>query len=295
VDGKVQGQGYAHGSWGRYVGEFKNSSKHGQGVLTYPTGEMLRGEFRQGKIYNGEGMLKVEGSKDYYVGSFLEGGLAGEGAYVRHGWSTYVGEFVHQKYHGQGTLTYDTGETLKGEFRKGKIWKGDGVLKHPSTLNVYVGTWEDGQMQGQATVYLDGFATYVGNVYHGLFDREGVLTYDSGGELRGEFVQGKIYDGKGVLKFADSRDFMEGKWVMGKMEGFGKVYKAHHSTYVGLLAGGSYHGQGTLTYENGGGTVRGVFRNGQIVTGEGSMVDESGKKVVGRWDNGEFYSSEGRT
>jgi hypothetical protein len=233
-------------------------------------------------------MLRIMNSEDYYVGSFLEGGLVGEGALVRHGWSTYVGEFSNQKPHGEGTVTYDTGETLSGEFRKGRIWNGEGVLKHRDTLNVFMGTWVEGHMQGQATVYIDGFATYVGNVYYGAYDRAGVLTYDSGGELRGEFVQGKIYDGKGILKFADSRDYMEGKWVMGKMEGFGKVHRANKSTYVGLLAGGRYHGQGTLTYENGG-IVRGVFRDGRILTGEGWQLDENNRKVTGRWDNGEFY------
>lgn len=52
-DGKKNGQGtfnFSNGS--KYVGEWKDGERHGQGTYTYPDGEKWIGEFRDGKDWN---------------------------------------------------------------------------------------------------------------------------------------------------------------------------------------------------------------------------------------------------
>ena len=56
-DGKRHGQGTLILPYGKYVGEFKDDKKHGQGTHTWPSGQKYVGEWRDGS-YVGE-------SKDY--------------------------------------------------------------------------------------------------------------------------------------------------------------------------------------------------------------------------------------
>ena len=103
---------YPFDNGGKYVGEWKDDEKQGQGTYTF-----------------------ASGSK--YVGQFQDSDLNGQGTYT---WSTapnkgdkYVGEWKDGKKHGQGTYTFAGGETSKGYYMNGDfipdICKGMGLAE----------------------------------------------------------------------------------------------------------------------------------------------------------------------
>ena len=81
----------------KYVGEYKDGKKHGQGTYTYGKG-------------------KWEGDK--YVGEFKDGKHHGKGTYTFHDGGKYVGEWK-DGIRGNGT-SYDINGNLKVVYVNGK-------------------------------------------------------------------------------------------------------------------------------------------------------------------------------
>jgi hypothetical protein len=83
----------------------------------------LEGEFREGKIYNGKGVLQlVDGTVE-------------------------EGQWVEGKLTGRCTRTYPDGRALQGEFREGNIFLGKGVQNHADNT-VEEGQWVEGKLVG---------------------------------------------------------------------------------------------------------------------------------------------------
>jgi hypothetical protein len=57
----------------------------------------------------------------------------------------YVGQLEAGEWHGQGVLTYETGETVRGEFKEGRIFNGHGTVVRMSGEPPLVGTWVNGE------------------------------------------------------------------------------------------------------------------------------------------------------
>jgi len=102
---KKSGLLYIWENGSRYVGEWKDGKKHGQGTLTYPNLMRIRG-----------GTEKFEGMK-------------------------YVGEWKDDKYHGQGTWFGKgewKGQKYVGEYKDGKEWNGKLYDKNGNIIGKYV-------------------------------------------------------------------------------------------------------------------------------------------------------------
>ena len=82
---------YTYDGGGKYVGEWKDNQKHGQGTYTWPSGSS-------------------------YVGNWKDGKKHGQGTYTYQTGSSYVGEYKDGKKHGQGTYTFLTAFT--GQLEK---------------------------------------------------------------------------------------------------------------------------------------------------------------------------------
>jgi hypothetical protein len=63
----------------------------------------------------------------------------------------YVGEFKDDKFHGQGTFTYVSGDEYVGEFKDGKF-DGQGTFTFANGSK-YVGEWKDRRWNGQGTLF----------------------------------------------------------------------------------------------------------------------------------------------
>jgi hypothetical protein len=86
---------YSYPDGSRYVGEFRDNKRSGQGTLTFANG-------------------------DKYVGEWSDGNENGQGTYTFVGGDKYVGVWRDGKRNGRGTQTYSDGSSYVGEWRDGK-------------------------------------------------------------------------------------------------------------------------------------------------------------------------------
>ncbi|XP_023131962.1 radial spoke head 1 homolog isoform X3 [Amphiprion ocellaris] len=109
----------------RYVGDYRQNMKHGQGTFYYPDGSI-------------------------YEGSWVEDLREGHGVYTYSNRDTYDGEWLHHLRHGQGVYCYHaTGSKYKGTWINGKMeaageyihtnhrYKGNFVNSNPSGPGKY--------------------------------------------------------------------------------------------------------------------------------------------------------------
>ena len=89
----------------KYVGEYKDGKRNGQGTVTWSDGKNYVGEFKDGK-FNGHGKLTWSDGKKY------------------------VGEWKNGKRNGQGTQTWLDGRKYVGKYKDGKTWNGTGYDKN---------------------------------------------------------------------------------------------------------------------------------------------------------------------
>ena len=144
-DNKRHGQGTStHVRGDKYVGEYKEDKKNGQGFYTWPDGSIYAGEWRDDKI-NGLGAFTfANGGK--YVGEQIDGKKHGRGRLTFASGSTetmYDGEWRDDKFDGQGTLTFADGRKYEGEFRN-NAYDGSGIFTFPDGRK-YAGEWKDGE------------------------------------------------------------------------------------------------------------------------------------------------------
>ena len=95
----------------KYVGEFKNGKRHGQGTLTWPYWKSLL------PGYKGSYKGKYDGTFSKYVGEFKNGLRHGKGTQTYPEGYKYVGEFKDDEKNGQGIETLWDGSTFIGEFK----------------------------------------------------------------------------------------------------------------------------------------------------------------------------------
>jgi len=103
-----------------YEGEFKIGAFHGFGVLTSPNSKYI-GEYNNGRR-NGNGTLFLW-DQSKYVGEFKDDQKEGKGTLIKQDGSTYVGEFKNDRINGQGTYTSPDGKKSSGLFQNGKLVK----------------------------------------------------------------------------------------------------------------------------------------------------------------------------
>jgi hypothetical protein len=170
-----------HNCWGtytgaegdKYVGEYKDDKRNGQGTYYYLAdnqwkGDKYVGEFKDDKFHGQGTYTYANGEK--YVGEFKDDKSHGQGTHTWANGDKYVGEFKDDKKHGQGTYTWANGEKYVGEFKDDKSngigtyyyladnqWKGD----------KYVGEFKDWARHGQG-IYIskDGTRT------EGIFEND---------------------------------------------------------------------------------------------------------------------------
>jgi hypothetical protein len=149
--------GYRHNCFGtftfadgeKYVGEFKDDKRNGQGTATFASGSGgYVGEWKDGK-YNGQGTHTFKGSK--YVGEFKDYKRDGQGTLTFATGQKYVGEFKNDIWHGQGTFTFSDGTVYVGEYKDGK-YNGRGTLYASNGSIINQGIWADGTFVRSAPV-----------------------------------------------------------------------------------------------------------------------------------------------
>ena len=112
----------------------------GLGSKTYPDGDKYVGEWKDGER-NGQGIFtfgkgKHEGDK--FVGEYKDGERNGQGTYTWTNGQKYVGEWKDEKENGQGTMSLSNGEKYVGEFKDGRPWNITGYDKNGNIIGKMV-------------------------------------------------------------------------------------------------------------------------------------------------------------
>ena len=99
----------------KYVGEFRDDKKHGQGTFTWEDGGKYVGEYRDNKSHGLGTHTWANGSK--YVGEYRDDKKHGKGTHTSANGDKYVGEYKYDKKHGKGTYTSANGTSWTGQWR----------------------------------------------------------------------------------------------------------------------------------------------------------------------------------
>ena len=300
----------------KYEGITSNGEPDGKGILSFPDGKRVTGEWKNGNEwntdhFNNEGKLigrtakgkyiigagkkikmvlflrKVSGrwgwheegvaGKDYkYEGTIENGKPNGSGIYNTPSGNQYIGDFKDGKKHGRGIFTYTSGSTYKGEFKDGKK-HGQGTFTSPNG-NLYVGQWEKSKKNGQGT-----FTYASGSMYQGEFkdDKQhgqGTFTWKNGAKRVGEFRKGKLFN---ITEFGKNGKMLK-KWVHGVMVVDKKKEKLlflhnENGKWIWLESGNEKYD----------GKYVGSINKKGIPGGAGTLTFPDGNKYEGEWKDGE--------
>ena len=119
VDGKFKGKGKFNWSDGtQYIGDFKDSSLDGQGVLTDLKGEKYEGGFSN-NYFNNKGKYTFN-DNEYYDGDFKYGYINGNGVYEVKDKYKFEGQWSDNLACGHGTYS-NQDIKVTGIWRDGKL------------------------------------------------------------------------------------------------------------------------------------------------------------------------------
>jgi hypothetical protein len=268
------GEGYFRWENGdTYTGSWENGVMHGKGRLTNAaTGEVLTGEFREGKIFEGTGSLVMnEAAGAVMTGTWVRGEFTSP---ARESWvhtrrpppvgksdyhhatytvgnATLTGVWVDGKLQGEGKGDYDTGDTqgesYRGHYKDSKR-HGKGTLWSPNGLDVH------GYAKGRENPYAPTFSKALEAVEaSGGMDALGI---EDRQRLRSQ------------ARRQNTSYRYVGDWVNGRREGHGEVRYRGGGLYVGGFKADQRHGMGVLTYPDGA-TLVGQFKDDDIYNGVG--------------------------
>ena len=176
LNDKRNGEGVFEGFDGnKYIGQWKDGKRNGYGTDTFVNGNKYAGLFKDNKRH-GQGILTYSDGTNY-SGQWIEGEADGQGTMTHSNGNKYVGQWRNGKYHGQGILNYYTGAKYVGQWRNGE-YHGQGALT--SIDMSYEGAWKNGEKNGQGTYVFPNGAKYVGQWKDGNYNGLGTFFYPDG-------------------------------------------------------------------------------------------------------------------
>jgi hypothetical protein len=199
---------------------------------------------------------------------------------------TYVGSFINDQPHGNGTMTYIDGGKYEGEWEHGKC-KGIGKYTYSSENNAfnedtYEGSFEDDNFNGY------GIMTYkYGVMYKGYWNKGycavGTYILATDGNTRVDKMPKEFQE----IIYANRHkcDKYAGGWKDKQFEGKGTMFYANGDKYVGEWKNGKREGRGTLIYAHGGGEYSGGFKDDDF-DGKGLLTLSNGEIKRGTFENG---------
>ena len=266
-----------------------------------------------------------------YTGETDENGLpSGKGVmlYAKGDAVKYVGEWLHDQWHGHAKITFaDDDEfgrvSFEGLYKNSMFEHGTMIWK---TKGRYEGAFKDNKFTPNGTYYYTDGSKYVGewlnNNRHGhgittfpdddtygrkSFEGEyengnavlGTLTWKEDGKYVGDYKDGER-TGKGTFYYTDGSKYV-GEWLNNKRNGHGITTFPDDDSSGRKSFEGEYENDkalfGTLTWKSGSKYV-GDFKDGER-TGQGILYFIDGTKYIGEWLNnkqhgqGILYSADG--
>lgn len=206
---------------------FENET--GSYVVTYQAGVMESAEivFADGTTYSGacaDGLICGYGqirypNGDTYQGEYADGVRSGEGTYTWSIGDVYVGTWSGDAMDGTGKYTFNTGEVLNGTFVGNSF--ASGSYTTTTEAGHYIFTLEKGKPVA-LEMKLENGLCYDGGFSDSNLNGRGTLTYPSGDEYVGDFVNG-VRSGEGTYTWKNGA-YYTGAWSDDQMNGRGTYY-----------------------------------------------------------------------
>ena len=243
---------------GKYVGEWRDGKKQGQGTFTYGKGkwegEKYEGEFKDG-YRHGQGIYTWSDG-DKYVGEFKDDKPNGKGTYTWSDGRKYEGEFENGIKHGQGTWTSIKGYKYVGEWRENKSWNGKEYDKKGNIIGKYV----------NGVKIIEEPVVVVEEKPMVVVEKKPMMVV----EKRQTGVLFRRWENRQWRWFRNGNKKKDRKYVgdirNGGPNGQGTLIFPDGDKYVGKFKDGVYHGQGTYTFHDGAKYV-GEFKDGKVWNG----------------------------
>lgn len=203
---------------------------HGRGIMSWPDGARYEGQWHQSKRH-GQGVLTETSSYDaVYDGEWQDGlqhghGLwraapaASPGAPPGDVLVAFEGSWQMGLKNGKGLATFIDGSSYDGEYLQG-VPHGHGVWRAGP-----VASPDDQGAPGEVPV------TYQGSWSMGLREGEGLATFADGSSYGGEYLQG-VPHGHGRFRWRDGTE-LAGEWIEGEQHGTSTVVFANGTKYDG--------------------------------------------------------------
>ena len=146
---------------------------------------------------------------------------------LKDGWDvsyTYTGEIKDSKPNGMGVATYNTGNVKRyvGSFVNG-MYKGKGTMFFNNGAFL-TGEWKDGKLNGKGAFLSETGILYIGDFVNGLKEGKGILFYKDNGMIMGGFSNDK-QNGRGFQIFADGSVLSDVNYKDDKRNGTGYQFE----------------------------------------------------------------------
>jgi len=116
----------------KFIGNFKDGLRHGDGVFLLPGGRKIVGVWQENEIVEGTYTMP-DGTK--YVGQWKFRERNGRGELTFPDGRHYIGEFKSDRRHGKGTMFFPDGRKYVGDFKFGER-TGQGTMTYPDGRKV---------------------------------------------------------------------------------------------------------------------------------------------------------------
>jgi len=189
------------------------------------------------RIEDGEGIWKSK--NESFEGFFMRGRKHGEGV-SSNLLGTYSGGFINDKFSGNGTFQFSSGDVIVGDFAVNKF-RQDSLLGE----NPYI----KGEPHGYVEINFAGGGIYIGQMKYGRICGKGRYESSSGEIFSGMFENGYLH-GSGRWESADGSIIKEGQWKRGDLHGSGKITWPTYA-FRGYFLHGCKDGRGTEVDEGG--------------------------------------------
>jgi uncharacterized protein (TIGR02145 family) len=287
-----------------------SASKFESGQMTFASGEMLTGDWRN-NLFTGKGKFK-NGETFFYEGDWLNGKEHGNGRKTKNDTlvissipmmiNEYEGVFKNGKFE-NGVIRLLGGDELKGDLKDG-VFTGETKVTFSNKLSIALAD----------TIFQA--VSYFGKIKNNKFDN-GQMSFESGETLTGDWID-NLFTGKGKLNVG-TKYWYEGDWEKGRIQGKGKkvIDDTLNIESVSIFVK-EYEGQfSDGIFENGfiriagDGELKGILKDGEF-SGEGKMtfqkslaislaknsyeaISYSGKIIDSKFDNGQMKLKSGET
>jgi len=141
----------------------------------------------------------------------------------------YLGDWLNDKPHGQGTLSAVGKFEYAGEFANG-VREGTGTLETADGKK-YIGQWQNDVPHGQGKIIYPDGAVFVGQFENGRRNGLGEAVYTDGTKYDGQW-QDDLPNGQGVKIYVDGEKYT-GEFKNGLLHGQGTVVMPDGSSYTG--------------------------------------------------------------